>query len=112
MTIPWWAAATVANVAIITSEYIHRSVPAGTSWSKIMPWALPVYIVGQFFLFKCFSGAPHWLTAWMVFTVGNSIMRVAAVSTWAPGEVDDWRRVVIGTAGMILCAFYVKGGLK
>ena len=108
----WWVAAVLANIAIIASEYIHRSVPPGSPWVQILPYAFPVYIIGQFFLFRCFSGAPHWLTAWMVFTVGNSIMRIMAVSTYAPGEVTDWRRVILGVAGMIGCAFFVKGGLK
>lgn len=110
--LPWWTAAILANVAIIASEYVHRSVPAGTAWVVVLPRVLPLYLIAQYFLFKCFSGAPHWFTASVVFTVGNSIMRVIAVSTYAPGEVTDWRFAAAGLIGMIGCALLVKSGLR
>ena len=101
-----------ANVAIMVSEYLHRSVPAGTAWIEILPKVAPVYIVAQYFLFKTFSGAPHWFTAWMVFTLGNSLMRVIAVQTFAPGEVTNWTSVSLGIVVMTGGAFLLKEGLK
>lgn len=102
----------LANLAIICSEYLHRSVPAGTPWIKIIPYVLPFYAIAQYSLFKSYSAAPHWFTAWMVFSVGNSLMRIVAVKTFAPGEVTSWTHVVLGVTGMLCGAWMLKEGLK
>lgn len=110
----WWISSLLSNVVIIYSEYIHRSVPAGTSWFMILSTTpvLLLYILGQFFLFKSFSGAPHWLTASVVFSLGNAGIRIVAVHGMAGHEVTSWARVLIGTAAMLGGAIYLKGGLR
>ena len=106
----WWTASLLSNACIIFVEYANRNAAGG--WTTALPYTVIPIIMAQYCLFLTFNGAPHWLAAWMVFTVGNSIMRVAAISTWAPGEVTDWRLVVAGVVGMITFALVTKEGLK
>lgn len=108
----WWAYSLLSNVAIMVSEYLHRSVPAGSPWIELLPKVGLVYIVAQFCLFKSYSGAPNWFTAWMVFSIGNSLMRVVAVHLFANGEVTSWSNVSMGIAVMMAGAFLLKEGLK
>lgn len=110
--VTWWAASLLANAAILVTEYLHRSVPVGTSWLEILPRALPFYVLAQFFLFRSFSGAPHWFTASVVFSLGNAAMRILAVYGVAGHEVSSWARVLAGTAIMLSGAILLKGGLR
>lgn len=107
---PWWVASLVSNLAIIATEYINRS--ARGSWLEVLPQTVPLIVLAQYCLFVNFNGAPHWMTAWAVFAVGNSIMRVAAVQTLAPGEISSWPHALSGILVMIVGAFLVKSGLK
>ena len=108
----WWVASLLSNAVIMVTEYLHRSVPAGTPWKVIFWKALPFYVLAQFFLFKSFSGAPHWFTASVVFSLGNAAFRIATVYGTAGHEVINWNRVVVGSAVMVVGALVLKGGLK
>jgi hypothetical protein len=110
---PWWVASLLANVAIMGTEYVHRSVPAGTPWTAILlPWAAPLYAVAQYCLFKSYSGAPNWFVAWMMFAVANSVMRILVVHFTANEEVTNWWCVSLGVSTIMAGSFWVKAGLR
>lgn len=110
MLLPLWVLASlVSNVAIIATEYLNRHAEGG--WLSVLPQTLPLIIVAQFCLFKAFNGANHWLWAWAVFTVGNSIMRVAAVH-FTGSHVESWPVVLAGIAAMMGGAAVLKMGLS
>ena len=109
--IPWWACSILSNVSIIAVEYLNR-YSGGGSWLLALRYTWPLIILAQWCLWRSWSAAPHWLTAWMVFTVGNSLMRVAAVGLFGAGEVASWHRVVAGIGTMVLGSFILKGGLR
>lgn len=106
----WWMASLGSNVAIIATEYLNRNAVGG--WASVLPQTAPLIFVAQFCLFRAFNGAPHWLMAWAVFSIGNAIMRVAAVGFFNPGEVSSWPSVFVGTLIMVGGAFVLKGGLR
>ena len=109
--IPLWVIfSLVSNVAIIATEFQNRSARNG--WGEVLWTTAPLIFIAQFCLFKAYNGAPHWFSAWMVFTVGNSIMRVGGVGLFTPDEVSSWSRTVAGVCVMLAGAFLVKGGLK
>lgn len=108
---PWWVPSLVANACIIATEYLNASAKGG--WASVLPRTAVLIVVAQYCLFKSFNGAPHWLVAWAVFTIGNSGMRVAWVSL-AGGEhsVGSWTHALLGITVMIGGAFLVKEGLR
>lgn len=106
----WIFFSLLANAAIISVEYLNRS--GSGAWLSVLPRTLPLIIVAQYSLFRAWNGSPHWLQAWVVFTIGNSIVRVLAVRTFALGEVGSWPLAIGGVAVMMLGGFLVKGGLK
>ncbi len=104
----WVVASLVANVAIIVTELLNRGATGG--WMSVLPKTAPLILVAQFCLFRAFNGAPHWLMAWAVFTVGNSAMRIMTVRFF--GEpVANWYYAIFGIAVMIGGAFLVKESL-
>lgn len=109
----WWVASLFSNVVIITIEYLHRQVPAGTTWLQLItaqPHMVMLYLGAQALLFYAFSGAPHWMVAWLVFVMGNSTMRVAAV--YATGQpIGSWPLVLAGVAGVLASSYVLKQGL-
>ena len=107
---PWYVASLLANVAIIATEYLNR-IGAGPSWIRVLPKTLPFIAAAQYGLFVAFSQAPSWLAGWAFFTVGNSIMRVAAVHAMAGHEVASWPHAALGIGVMMAGAFLVKEGL-
>ena len=108
---PVWAIyALISNAAIIWTEYLNRSARDG--WLEVLPQTAPLILLAQFCLFKAYNGAPQWLTAWMVFAIGNSVMRVLSIQMFAAGEISSWVRTLVGIGVMIAGAFLVKGGLK
>ena len=109
--IPWWACSLLSNAAIIGVEYLNR-YSGGGSWLAALRFTWPLIILAQWCLWRSWSAAPHWLTAWMVFTVGNSVVRVLAVGIFGAGEVAAWHRVVLGIATMMAGSFILKGGLR
>jgi hypothetical protein len=106
----WWVASSIlSNVCIIATEYYNRAAVGG--WETALPKTAPLILIAQFCLFYSFNTAPHWLVAWMVFTVGNSIMRVGAVRFFFAGEVASWVTVCLGAATMLVGALVLKRGL-
>lgn len=106
----WWLASLIANVSIIFTEYTNRAHPGG--WTEALPYTFLPIVLAQWCLWLSFSGAPHWLTAWAVFTVGNSVMRVGGVYVMSGHEVTSWSHALLGITVMIGGAFLVKEGLR
>jgi len=107
----WWMASLAGNAAIIAIEYFNRS--ATGSWAETLLRTAPLIVLAQYFLFVSFNGAPHWFTAWAVFSLGNSVMRVAMVAaTTAGGGVASWPQVLAGIAAILAGQYYLKGGLR
>lgn len=107
---PWWIASVIANAAIIATEHLNRH--ADGSWLSVLPQTLPLIIIAQWCLFYSFNSAPHWLIAWMVFSVGNSIMRVAAVSLFSTDAVGSWPLVCLAVGIMLSASLVLKTGLR
>ncbi len=105
----WWVASLISNVAIILTEYLNRHATGG--WTSVLPQTAPLIILAQFCLFRAFNDAPHWFTAWAVFTVGNSIMRVSAVGLFGE-KVGNWPLAAASIAIMMGGAFILKTALK
>lgn len=110
LAFPWWAASLISNLAIIMTEYLNRHHVG--SWMTVLPQTLPLIVVAQFCLFRAFNGAPHWMIAWAVFTIGNSAMRVSAVSFMDGHSVASWWSVIGGVAIMVGGALLMKTGLR
>lgn len=106
--IPWWLASLLSNVAIISTEYLNRHGGDGT-WTSVLPYTAPLIFVAQWGLFVTWNGAPHLLAAWAVFTIGNTVMRLAMVHFF--GEGFSWLAFV-GVSVMVGGAFLVKQGLS
>lgn len=98
----------VSNAAIMAVEYLNR-YHSSDGWLHTLQWtALPI-ILAQFGLYKAWSGAPHFLAAWLVFTLGNSAMRLSLVH-WGTEESFAWWGTV-GVALMLGGAYVVKEAL-
>lgn len=107
---PWYLACVAANAAIIATEYINRITPGG--WQNALPKTVLLIVFAQWCLYVAWNGAPHWFSAWVVFSVGNSIMRVVAVQLGAGHEVVSWGHALAGIALMVGGALVVKMGLR
>ncbi len=105
----WWIASLISNVSIILTEYLNRT--GDGNWVSVLPKTLPLIILAQWCLFRAFNGAPNWMIAWMMFTIGNAIMRVIAVNFMAGHEVGNWYYTLCGVSVMIAGSFLVKSGL-
>lgn len=108
--IPWVVASLVSNVAIIFIEYQNRSATGG--WLEVLPFTFIPIFVAQWCLFYSFNSAPHWLVAWLVFSIGNSVMRVGAVQVMADHEIQSWPLVLMGVSVMLGGALVLKMGLR
>ena len=109
--VPWWVVASlVSNVAINATEYLNRNAPGG--WFSVLPQTALLIIIAQFCLFISFKDAPHWMTAWIVFALGNSTLRVAMVYFLAGHEIRHWPTILFGVATVLAGSFAVKAGLK
>ena len=106
----WILFALMANVFIITTEYLNRHYSPDGGWLAVLPVTIVPIVLAQFGLFKCWSGAPHLLAAWLVFTIGNSAMRLGMVR-WTTEEGFAWWGV-LGVALMICGALVVKESLR
>ncbi len=107
---PWYVASVLANAAIMGVEYINRAMPGG--WLHALPYTALLIVVAQWSLYHAWSNAPHWLMAWVVFTLGNSALRVAMVYLLAGHEVGSWGHVLAGSTAMMAGAFIIKEGLS
>lgn len=109
IVIPWWVASLLANVAIMFVEYFNRVSPAG--WMHALPYTIIPIIIAQWGLWKAFSGSPHWMIAWAVFTIGNAVMRLGAVALFGPDKVGNWYVTVGAVVIMIFGGLVLKRGL-
>ena len=107
--IPWWAYSLASNVSIIATEYFNRIATGG--WLSVLPQTIPLIIVAQYCLYRTFNGASNWFAAWIVFSVGNSVMRIASVWWLAETEVSRWDLTTLGVAVMLLGSYIVKRGM-
>lgn len=107
---PWFVASMLSNVCIILVEYINRGAD-GNFWQTLPYTGLPI-LLAQWCLFQAWNGAPHWMTAWVVFVIGNSIMRVVAVQLGAVDEIGHWPHVLLGITVMLAGSLLVKEGLR
>ena len=105
----WIFVSLLSNVAIIATEMLNRSSP---TLLAAMPRTLPLIAIAQVCLYYAFHGAPHWLMAWVVFTVGNAVMRIAAIQVWGAGEIGSWPYAIAGICIMLGGAMVVKQGLS
>jgi len=112
LMIPLWiATAMLANACIIATEFLNRN-HSGT-WLTVLPTTAPLIIVAQFALFWTWNTAPSWYAAWIVFTVGNSLTRAAAIaSTSSAGEIASWPTVVLGVSIMLTGSAVLKLGIR
>ncbi len=107
--IPWWGASLLANVSIMFVEYYNRVSPGG--WASALPYTITPIVIAQWCLWRSFSGGPHWMTAWAVFTLGNAVMRLVAVAAFGPDKVGNWYLTSAGVAIMIIGSLTLKRGL-
>ncbi len=79
MFLPWWVISLASNASIITTEFLNRTQPT-------LPAALsktwPLILFAQVCLYYSYNRAPSLLMAWIVFTVGNSAMRLTMAKFW------------------------------
>ncbi len=108
--VPWWVASIISNLAIITTEYLNRTATGG--FLSVLPKTFWLIVIAQVCLFRSFNGAPHWMIAWVVFALGNSLMRVTTVRTFSGHEIGNWWYASSGVAVMLLGALLVKQGMK
>lgn len=107
---PWWAYSIAANAAIIRTEYVNRHAHGG--WAEALPDTWYLIALAQLSLYYSFNGAPHWMTAWAFFSVGNALMRAMAVNWTAGHEVSSWAAVSVGIAAMLAGSLVLKAGLR
>ncbi len=106
---PWWVASIMANVAIIWIEYMNRG--AANGWLSVLPkTALPI-LIAQWGLFQAWNGAPHWMTAWLVFYLGSSALRIGSVAATTQ-EIGSWPHIILGIALLAGGSIAVKLGLQ
>jgi hypothetical protein len=105
----WWVASLVANGAIMGIEYANREATAG--WTSVLPVTVPLIILAQWCLFVAFNGAPSWLWAWAVFTVGNCLMRLMIVGFIPHEAPTNWVAVLCGCTLMLGGTYLLKQGI-
>lgn len=105
----WVAFSLIANFVIIATETINRGAVGG--WATVLVRTVPLIFVAQYALFRSFNGAPHFMLAWVVFTLGNSIVRIGAVRLFGLGTVESWPLLLCGVAVMFGGAYLLKEGL-
>lgn len=111
MPLPWWAASILANFCLIGGmEYHYRHAGSG-DFSDLLVKTWWIILLGQFFLFHAYGGAPHWMTAWVAFALGSTLVRLTLVRLYAPHEVVSWAYLLAGTFVMLAGATIVKKGL-
>lgn len=102
----WILALMLSNVTIAMIETMNRQA-AGNFLQQIWQTG-PLILVAQFGLFIGFRDAPTMMMGWAVFTVGNSLVRLANVQ-FVVGEPLSLMTLV-GVAVMIVGGMLVKVG--
>lgn len=103
----WILWSLIANAAIIWIEHIYRfQVP---SFWQALPMVLPLVFISQWGLFHVFNSPKHWLMAWVVFTLGNTVMRLVVVAH----SKDVFNLHIVGGTALVLAgAFMISQGTK
>jgi multidrug transporter EmrE-like cation transporter len=100
----WWLAAIFANVNIAVVEYLNRTGEFSSFGDALLRTA-PCIIMAQYGLYRCWAGAPSFMTAWAFFTAGNLILRLASnhFLVSEPLNVYGWLGVcmVVGGATIV-----------
>jgi hypothetical protein len=96
----------MANAAIIAVECLNRTQP---SLGDAMLRTWPLIVVAQVGLYFTWHHAPHMMMAWVVFSVGNSIMRVVATGSIL-GEPMKLGWIALGIGLMFAGSFAIKQG--
>lgn len=91
MTMTWWMAALLGSGCMMTTEFINRR--ATGTYVESLVWTLPAILLGNWFLFRCWNGAPSLLSAWVVFSGFNCVARLAMTAVLV-GEPVGWRSVL------------------
>lgn len=104
----WWLSAALACICIQFVEVANAQATGG--WLAVLPRTLVPIVVAQWGLFYTWKNAPNLMTAWALFTLLNSVSRLAA-SWLAVGQTFDWR-TPLGVAVMIGGGQLVKAGLR
>lgn len=102
---PWWLASLAANAAIITIEYLNRTSVDGLGGTLSRTWWL--IALAQSFLFFAYNGAPSLMVAWVVFTIGNSLMRLVMAGTIL-NEPLSYLWAGAGVAAMSVASYCIK----
>lgn len=104
LLLPWWAVSLISNVAIIATEYLNRTSPTlWAAWSRT--W--PLILVAQAGLWFSYRHAPTLMVAWVVFTTGNSAIRLLMAAT-VLGEPFRPQWALLGAGCMVAGSFCVK----
>ena len=101
----WILASLMANVCIAVVELINRSGNYG-SFASTLRYSFIFILIAQFGLYRSWSTAPSMLMAWLVFTVGNNVLRLIS-NHYFVGEPVNWRQIAIVCA-MFGCAIAMK----
>jgi len=100
----WIAVSLLTNLAVISVECLNRTSPS-LLFALSRTW--PLIVLAQFGLWYSYRHAPSLLMAWVVFTAGNSVLRLLATGN-VLGETFQTRWAILG-AGLIACgAFCMK----
>ena len=102
----WIATSVMANVAIIAVELLNRTQP---SLGDALWRTWPLIVIAQVGLYFTWHHAPHMMVAWVVFAVGNSLMRVA-VTGGVLGEPMKLGWVALGICLMFAASLAIKMG--
>lgn len=103
----WVLFSLMANVSVQFVEYLNRSGSAGFFRTLVVTG--PFIVLAQWGLYESWRNAPHFLAAWLVFTVGNAVARLA-VSRYVLGETYNWYAAV-GVAMIMAGALVTKSAL-
>lgn len=94
----WVFALMLSNVCIAAIETLNRHAES-PNFVRQLAYTGPLILAAQWGLFEGFRGAPAFMVAWCVFTMGNSLVRLVNVQ-WFVGEPLNWRTLL--GVGLIL----------
>lgn len=106
---PFWVASLVSNACIMVVEYTNRYGDYGSYPATLLRTA-PFIIVAQWGLYEAWRGAPSWFIAWIVFSIGNSLMRIVAVYVFEHQGVGNWWLTTLGVGLMVAASYAIKRG--
>jgi hypothetical protein len=108
--IPWWAWSLLSNVCVTAVECLNHGAGRGSSWIEVLPKTGPFILLMQYCLYRAWSGGDHLLMVWVVFALGNAIMRVAAVRLLFHTEIGSWPLITLGTALIVAGSYAINLG--